>query len=181
MISSDRLRMCPPVPDDADDLCGLFADSDTYLIAMAKPHVPSSPDAIRARLKKYLDEESSPTADIALVVRTSHDPSEFLGIASVWGIDTYNSLAHLGIALAAKARRRGFGTEIITALRDYAFRVRNLRRLELETNATNDGVRRTAEKCGFVEEGRMRARHYDGDGYVDLVTYGMLREEWRRR
>jgi len=27
----------------------------------------------------------------------------------------------------------------------------------------------------------MSARHYDSGGYIDLITYGLLREEWRQR
>lgn len=37
----------------------------------------------------------------------------------------------------------------------------------------------SAEKCGFILEGRLRkVRYYQGD-YYDSMRYGMLREEWQ--
>src|SRR5580700_1256531 len=36
----------------------------------------------------------------------------------------------------------------------------------------------TAEKCGFVYEGTQREREYDGDGFADIVIYGLLRRDW---
>jgi hypothetical protein len=57
-------------------------------------------------------------------------------------------------------------------------RNRNLRRLELETLASNTAMRRTAEACGFTHEGTQRERGCDGDGFADMVIYGLLRREW---
>jgi RimJ/RimL family protein N-acetyltransferase len=53
-----------------------------------------------------------------------------------------------------------------------------LRRLELETLASNTAMRRTAEACGFTHEGTQREREYDGDGFADMVIYGLLRRDW---
>ena len=41
-------------------------------------------------------------------------------------------------------------------LLDYAFRLRNLRRVWLEVHASNERAIRAYSSCGFVEEGRMR-------------------------
>jgi RimJ/RimL family protein N-acetyltransferase len=81
-------------------------------------------------------------------------------------------------SLLPEARGQGYGTEVIRLLCRYGFRNRNLRRLELETLASNTAMRRTAEKCGFVHEGTQRDREYDGDGFADLVIYGLLRRDW---
>jgi hypothetical protein len=48
---------------------------------------------------------------------------------------------------------------------------------ELETLASNTAMRRTAEACGFTHEGTQREREYDGDGFADMVIYGLLRRD----
>jgi RimJ/RimL family protein N-acetyltransferase len=41
-------------------------------------------------------------------------------------------------------------------------------------------MRKLAEGCGFVLEGIQREQAYDGDGFSDIVLYGLLRQEWSR-
>jgi RimJ/RimL family protein N-acetyltransferase len=74
-----------------------------------------------------------------------------------------------GISLLPEARGQGYGAEVIRLLCRYGFRNRNLRRLELETLASNTAMRRTAEACGFTHEGTQRERGCDGDGFADMV------------
>lgn len=178
MIMGNVVGLRPYAPRDAEDLERLYSDLDTHLIASPVPHIPRSAEAIRHRLEKALDGEPDPNKDIFLTATGPGDGTSFLGVAIIWGIDAHNRLAHLGILLPPDARKRGYGSDIIKTLCGYCFRMRNLRRVELETNATNAAMRRTAVACGFTEEGRLRQRHYDGDGYVDVITFGLLRSEW---
>lgn len=174
MITGTRVAMRPISPDEAQNMYDLLCDLETYVIASPVPHIPRTVAAVRQRLEKQMGEDPSPDKDIWLAVRSLADDG-FIGSAGLWGIDSFNRFAHIGINLTRTARRQGFGTDIVRTLTDYAFRVRNLRRVELETNAGNEAMRATALRCGFIEEGLMRQRHYDGDGYVDLVIYGRLR------
>ena len=64
-------------------------------------------------------------------------------------------------------------------LLDYAFRLRNLRRVWLEVYADNERGIRAYKSCDFVEEGRMREHVWLEGRYVDNVIMGILREEWR--
>ncbi|MEE3918123.1 GNAT family protein [Micromonospora sp. BRA006-A] len=95
----------------------------------------------------------------------------------LWGIDVQQARPPRHHA-APEARGQGYGTEVIRLLCRYGFRNRNLRRLEIETLAANTAMRRTAERCGFVHEGTQRERGYDGDGFGDMVIYGLLRRDW---
>jgi RimJ/RimL family protein N-acetyltransferase len=176
MINGARVSMRPFVPDDAEHVYNELCDLETYLIASPLPHVPRTTHAIRQRLEKQMAEKPSPDKDIWLMVTSLADDA-VLGTAGLWGIDAFNRFAHFGIALMPGVRRQGYGTDILRTLVDYAFRVRNLRRVELETNASNEAMRKTALRCGFTEEGRLRQRHYDGDRYADLVIYGKLRTD----
>ncbi|HLV78687.1 MAG TPA: GNAT family protein, partial [Chthonomonadaceae bacterium] len=74
---------------------------------------------------------------------------------------------------------RGYGRDAIRVLLDYAFRLRNFRKVWLMTCSTNERAIRCYRACGFVEEGRKRAHLWSDGQYVDEVHMGILRDEWQ--
>ena len=73
---------------------------------------------------------------------------------------------------------RGYGRDALRTLLDYAFRLRNFRRVHLTVNSTNERAMRAYRACGFVEEGRLRQHVWSDGCYIDLVHMGLLRDEW---
>jgi len=72
----------------------------------------------------------------------------------------------------------GYGTEAAAIAVDYAFEAHEIRGLQAQAFAPNDGSVGVLENLGFTREGTLRdARFRDGE-YVDVVWYGLLREEW---
>jgi ribosomal-protein-alanine N-acetyltransferase len=64
---------------------------------------------------------------------------------------------------------------------DYAFESHEIRGLQAQAFAPNEGSVGVLENLGFTHEGTLRdARFRDGE-YVDVVWYGLLREEWEDR
>jgi RimJ/RimL family protein N-acetyltransferase len=63
-------------------------------------------------------------------------------------------------------------------LLEYAFRLRNVQKVWLTVNSDNERALRSYERCGFVEEGRLRKQVWNNGRYIDLVYMGVLREEW---
>jgi RimJ/RimL family protein N-acetyltransferase len=104
-----------------------------------------------------------------------------IGSATVWGIDTHNRNAHLGLGLVPAARGKGYGTDAVALLCRYGFVVRGLRRLQLETLVDNDAMLRAAERNGFVREGRLRSSAWVMGEFLDEIVLGQLAEEWTAR
>ncbi|HEX5598630.1 MAG TPA: GNAT family protein [Micromonosporaceae bacterium] len=103
---------------------------------------------------------------------------EFAGSAQLWGIDTHNRSAHLGLSLRPNLRGRGLGVDTIRTLCDYGFRVHGLHRLQAETLAANTAARTATEAAGFILEGQLRRNTWAGGDFVDEVVYGLLAHEW---
>ncbi|MFJ1584555.1 GNAT family N-acetyltransferase [Streptomyces sp. NPDC088197] len=103
---------------------------------------------------------------------------ELAGAASMWGIDTHNRLAHLGIGLRPAYRGRGLGTDVVRALCHYGFVVRGLHRIQLETLADNTGMITAATRAGFRVEGTLRRAAWVYGSFLDEVVLGLLAEEW---
>ena len=165
------------VPDDATVLYEMWSDPEYHLITNDSPMLVESLAARRARLEK-----SQAEADVRSARFTAETIADgtVIGMCSLWGLDAFNQFGHLGISLLRAARTQGYGREMVQLLCHYGFRFRNLHRIELETLATNTAMRKLAESCGFVLEGIQREQAYDGDGFSDLVLYGLLRQEWSR-
>ncbi len=176
MFANERIRLRPVMSDDATKIYEITADPETHLIADDRPFIPRSLAAVIADIEKR-DAEPGDGSEVGFVAETVADAT-FVGIGVVWGIDAFNRYGHLGINLARSARGLGYGRDVVALLSRYAFRNRNLRRLEIETLASNTPMRRTAEACGFIHEGTQRSREYDGDGYADIAIYGLLRTDW---
>jgi RimJ/RimL family protein N-acetyltransferase len=176
MFVNDRIRLRPATPDDAAAIYEISSDPETHLISDDRPFIPQSLPALVVELEKRITDPGD-GAEVGFLAETVADGT-FLGIGIVWGIDSFNQYGHLGITLAPSARGKGYGRDVTALLCRYGFRNRNLRRLEIETLASNAPMRRVAEACGFIHEGTQRQREYDGDGYADIAIYGLLRSEW---
>jgi RimJ/RimL family protein N-acetyltransferase len=177
MLASERVRLRAMVPDDADVLYEMWSDPELHLLTDDSPILPESLPARRARLEKSLVE---PNAEVARFTAETTADATVIGTCLLWGIDAFNQFAHLGISLLPAARGHGYGREMVGLLCRYGFRFRNLHRIELETLATNTAMRALAESCGFALEGTQREQAWDGEGFSDIILYGLLRSEWRR-
>ena len=90
-------------------------------------------------------------------------------------------VAHMGVGIYdPEYVGKGYGRDAVMTLLDWSFRILNLRRVALETLATNERAIRAYRACGFVEEGRLREHEYVDGRYVDIVAMGVLRSEWEK-
>lgn len=100
------------------------------------------------------------------------------GVASLWGIDSHNRTAHLGLGLRPGFQGRGMGTDITRVLCHYGFVVLGLHRLQVDTLADNEAMIRTAERVGFTREGLHREAAWIMGQRLDLAVLGLLATEW---
>ncbi|MEU2230121.1 GNAT family protein [Streptomyces vietnamensis] len=102
-----------------------------------------------------------------------------IGSATLWGIDTHNRGAHIGLGLLPAARGKGYGTDVVATLCHYGFVVRGLHRLQIETLEDNHAMLRAAERNGFVREGVLRSSAWVLGEFLDEVLLGLLAQDWK--
>jgi RimJ/RimL family protein N-acetyltransferase len=61
----------------------------------------------------------------------------------------------------------------------WAMESRDMLRVEMTTTPDNAGVYALAERLGFRREGVLRCRNIERGQRVDIVWFGVLREEWK--
>ena len=75
---------------------------------------------------------------------------------------------------------QGYGADAVYTLLSYAFDRFDVWIVELWTLADNDRAIRVYEKCGFVQEGRLRARSWKEGRWVDHVLMSVTREDFAK-
>jgi len=102
-----------------------------------------------------------------------------LGTTGLFNINWVDKSAVCGIDVAGRGNwGKGYGSEAMRLLLDFAFKSLNLHRVELNVMDFNERAQRCYRKVGFKEVGRKRqARFIDGK-YHDAVLMDVLRDEW---
>jgi RimJ/RimL family protein N-acetyltransferase len=107
------------------------------------------------------------------------DGGTLVGVAALWKIDHHNRSAHIGLGLLPSARGKGYGTDAVAVLCHYAFVVRGLHRLQIETLSDNVAMLRSAERNGFAREGVLRSAAWVMGEFLDQVLLGLLVRDWK--
>lgn len=74
---------------------------------------------------------------------------------------------------------RGYGTQALTLLMDYAFGALNFHRIAIGVVGFNERALRFYEKMGFRREGVQRDGYYYNHQYYDFVMMSILEDEFR--
>ncbi|MEV6974044.1 GNAT family protein [Kitasatospora sp. NPDC093806] len=151
----------------------LYDDVATRSRADSRPWRPISPDGAGSPYAVVAPDDEA--ACFSVVDAAS---GELAGEALLWGIDTHNRLAHLGLSLRPAFRGRGLSRDVVRLLCRYGFTVRGLHRLQLETLTDNLPMIRTATGAGFVLEGTLRRSAWVSGAFADEVVLGLLAEDW---
>ncbi|MHA6761857.1 GNAT family N-acetyltransferase [Streptacidiphilus sp. PAMC 29251] len=153
----------------------LYNDVAMRAQASTRPWYPIPPGS--AASPYALSEPSDNAACFSVVTL---DTDELAGEAVLWGIDTHNRTAHLGLSLRPGFRNRGFGADVVSVLCDYGFTIRGLQRLQIETLADNIAMKHAALRNGFTLEGTLRRAAWVNGAFADEVVFGVLATEWHR-
>ncbi|MBS1673506.1 MAG: GNAT family N-acetyltransferase [Actinobacteria bacterium] len=157
---------------DFDVLYEIASDLDTW-----EQRSPQRPHALtrEAYAARVAERAAGTGGNVEFVIDADDAP---VGSVNLFGIDELAHHGEVGIALRPGARGQGIGTQALSQLIEFAFVRGNLRRLHLEVIASNRAAIRSYQKCGFVEEGRLREHAWVRGGYEDIVLMGILRREW---
>jgi diamine N-acetyltransferase len=135
-----------------------------------------SPERLTAIFKKIVEEERRDRVAFAIYDRVTLQP---IGWCNVRDIDLFHETAELGISIALpEFRGKGYGTEAVTLLVDYAFTAFGLRNIMLDTVSFNERAIAAYRKAGFKEIGRRRGSHRIGNRRYDTVFMDCLETEF---
>jgi [ribosomal protein S5]-alanine N-acetyltransferase len=108
------------------------------------------------------------------------DSDAFWGMVNVHSVRERNRRCEVGFWLVPGARRRGAGSAAVSLIVSWAMTELDLLRVEMTTTPDNIAVDALAGKLGFTREGVLRKRNIERGERIDVVFYGVLREEWQQ-
>jgi len=117
-----------------------------------------------------------------IVWAVCHVTDGHIGNISLQEISFINRSAEFAIILGDKRHwGRGVGLLAGRALLQHGFKKLNLERIYCGTAATNEGMKKLAVAMGMTLEGTRRRHLFLEGSWVDVVEYGILREEFTER
>jgi RimJ/RimL family protein N-acetyltransferase len=171
MLTGQLVTLRTITPEDFDVLYAIAADFETW-----EQRNPLSPEPLNRAA--WEEQETTRLRDAESVQFAIDADGELVGSCVLMHFDHLARTAEVGIALADGSRGRGYGTDTLRVLAEYAFTRRNLRRIHLLVLASNARAIACYRKVGFVQEGRRREHAWVRGEYVDDVTMGLLRSDW---
>lgn len=122
--------------------------------------------------KEFLEKNAN-TEFCLSIVRSDND--ELLGNISLKNIDYKNGFAELGIFIGETNNlSKGYGSEAIKLLTNYAFKELRLHTVYLTYFEENVRAQKAYTKCGFVECGRRHEALFYNGKYHDLVYMELI-------
>lgn len=150
---------------------GWYNDPDIIALTSDDPN-PLTDEQFRSMIQADLDHDQSMVLGI---VNESQKP---IGVGMLRHIDALHRSCELHITIGEKDHwGRGYGTEAIALMRDYAFVGLALHRVTSTPFAHNTRMVRSLEKCGFDKEGVLREALWIQDQFVDVVIMAVLNSQ----
>ncbi len=120
--------------------------------------------------------EETPTEIVFKIEREG----KTIGELTMKNLRWFNRKAELGIIIFPQEQGKGYATDALRTVINYAFKDMNLHRLEAEVIEYNEASKKMIEKLGFKEEGRLREAKYSKGKYWDILRYGLLKDEYEK-
>jgi UDP-4-amino-4,6-dideoxy-N-acetyl-beta-L-altrosamine N-acetyltransferase len=170
-----NLYLRPPEIKDAEAVAPWFNDPEVR--RTLKRSWPMSIAAEVEFLRGLRNDQDG--AAFAIVLRAS---DQLIGVTGLHNFDHVARHAGFGITIGDKEHwGRGHGTEATSLILSHAFDTLNLNRVWLHVYEFNPRGIRVYEKLGFAIEGRLRQHVFRDGRYWDVLTMGILRDEWAQR
>jgi RimJ/RimL family protein N-acetyltransferase len=177
MIEGKLVRLRAPDMSDLDRYYAWINDREVTRHLIMR--YPTSRDAEEAWLQGHANKPLS-YDHVWFAVDTKE--GAHIGGINFHVVRPENRNARLGIMIGDKNHwSQGYGTDAMLTLLRFGFDEMNLHRIDLTVDAANPRAVRCYQKCGFVEEGRLRDARYTGGQYGDQLIMSILRDEFYDR
>jgi RimJ/RimL family protein N-acetyltransferase len=169
-IRTERLLLRPWSPGDETALCRHGNNRNIWIQLTDRfPHPYTRKDARRwIRVNRALP---PPPTQFAIVL----DGEAIGGVGFERKTDLGRFTAEVGYWLSEEHWGKGFVTESVGAVADYAFAKFDFVRLEARVLEGNPASARVLEKAGFTREAAMRRAGFKDGRILDLLLYARLK------
>ena len=164
-LQAERLYLREVRPDDANETYYRWMNDPGVTRFLESRFAPHSRESLRDYIEGRNNNHDSVFLAIVLKAGDRH-----IGNLKLEPIHWVHRSADLGILLGERdCWGKGYATDAILLVTDYAFRVLNLRKLTAGCYAENTGSIKAFQKAGWIVEGSRKAQLYSGGSYSDQI------------
>jgi ribosomal-protein-alanine N-acetyltransferase len=174
-LDGDRVALRPLTADDAEAYAGGFLDDPDLGRLLGIEEDPSAEQA--ATRAASAPEQAAAGRGLQLAV-CDPDTGAFVGSVLLHSVAERHRRCEIGFWLIPAARGQGLAPEAVSRFVAFIFDELPIDRIEMTTTPDNAHARRLAARLGFSEEGMFRKRNVERGVRVDLVTFGLLSQDW---
>lgn len=175
MLTGEKVILREVRESDLDRLTEFNNNFDIWVLADDELPSPRTREQVQAELREWMKE------GIVMPFIIEVD-GKIIGDCGLHHFNEGSRNCSFGIVISDEDYLgKGYGREVGGLLMDFAFRLRNMRRVWLTVNADNERAIRSYKGLGFVEEGRLREHVWQDGRYHDWVYMGLMRTEWDAR
>ncbi len=168
-ITNQRIKLRPFDDTDLEMFIELSVSTDIMAHVREAMTVDEAKAAFEIRKQPWtIDSE----AWLSLTI-IEHDTDEKLGSIGLKIVNSDAKIAEVGFLLRTAAQGRGFASESLKLVCDYAFDNLKLNKVVGICSTSNSASAKLMEKLGFVREGCLRQNTFINHGYVDDYVYGL--------
>lgn len=170
-IVGERLYLSPVSGEEAEKYTRWLNDLETTVNLTTAPRIISL-----EKEKEMLDLFQKEGYNFAIVQKEN---DELTGNCGLMNVDLVQRTAELGIFIGEKKHRgKGYGSEAVRLLLDYAFNLLNLHSVYLRLRSFNTAGLHCYRKIGFKEIGRRRECVLLAGTYYDEIYMDILEHEF---
>jgi [ribosomal protein S5]-alanine N-acetyltransferase len=169
-ITTARLIVRPFLPDDGVPLLKLDEQDESALLPITETNVDQWIGSQMAA--RFTRAEQGVYLAIELA-----ESKELVGYVLLTYSDAHHHNAGFFLSIAPARRRQGLGLEAARAAIDFIFDGLCASRVAVSCASKNVGGRRLLEKAGLRQEGEFLKSSYDGNDWVDVSWYAILKDE----
>lgn len=170
MLSGDKIYFKPLDTKDAPKIHKYASDKDVKRFIGWR--LMLTLEETLAYVEEMIRRENAGTHLYASVVlKSTH---EIVGTVMIFDFDKEANQAEVGYVFDKDQWGKGYGTEALALMTDFAFKTLNIHRLHASVVDTNFGSARILEKNGFMLEGRFRDHFFIDGRYYDGLFFGKL-------
>ena len=127
------------------------------------------------KIKEYVEITNSKSDQVFLAICINQN-GQHIGNIKLGPLNWIHRLGEISLVIGEKEHwGKGYASEAIKLVSDYAFDIIGLHKVTAGTYSTNPGSVRAFEKAGFEMEGIWKRHYFSKGDYVDRVCLGKIR------
>ncbi|MBN2795739.1 MAG: GNAT family N-acetyltransferase [Clostridia bacterium] len=167
-IKSDKFDFRQMAIEDTDQLHLMASDEDvSRYIGWPLTH---SKEETESYVKSMIEREAG--GGILYANFSLKGAKEIIGTIMLFAFDYEAKHGEIGYVLRKDQWGKGYISELVQLVSDFALNELNLRKLHGRVSSPNMGSSKVLLKNGFVEEGRLKDYYYIDGSYCDVIWYG---------